>query len=155
MVQHDTRARFSLAIDSGNLEVAYKTCHEELKDKDCYAKLGEEALRQGNHQIVEVSYQKTKTYDKLAFLYMLTGNSGRLEKMLNFAQNKNDVMSRFQIALYLGDIHERIRILAEVGLRKFLIEFLNPSSPRLPRRHLSQHPRNGRASLQLPPREHS
>ncbi len=122
----DTRARFSLALDSGNLEIAYKTCHEELKDRDCYAKLGEEALRQGNHQIVEVSYQKTKSYDKLAFLYMLTGNTNRLEKMLQFAQNKGDVMSRFQIALYLGDVQERIRILAEVGLRKLFTNFSNP-----------------------------
>lgn len=47
----DTRARFSLALDSGNLEVAFRACHDQLKDKECYAKLGEEALRQGNHQV--------------------------------------------------------------------------------------------------------
>jgi len=29
----DKKAKFSLAIDSGNLEVAYKTCFE-LKDKE-------------------------------------------------------------------------------------------------------------------------
>ena len=42
----DPKAKFSLAIDSGNLEVAYKIC-QELKDKDCFQKLAEEALRQG------------------------------------------------------------------------------------------------------------
>lgn len=42
----DPRAKFSLAIDSGNLEVAYKICLE-LKDKDCFRKLAEESLRQG------------------------------------------------------------------------------------------------------------
>lgn len=63
----NTKARFSLALDSGNLEVrgvlldisinfciikqvAFKTCYE-LKDRDCYAQLGEEALRQGNQQV--------------------------------------------------------------------------------------------------------
>ncbi len=35
--------------------------------------------------------------------------------MLLIAQNRNDVMSRFHNALYLGDIQERIRILAEIG----------------------------------------
>lgn len=32
----------------------------KLDDKDCWHKLGVEALRQGNHQIVEMAYQKTK-----------------------------------------------------------------------------------------------
>ena len=116
----DTRARFSLALDSGNLEVAFKTCHEELKDKDCYQQLGEEALRQGNHQIVEVAYQKTRNLEKLSFLYLITGNLPRLEKMLLLAQSRGDVMHRFQIALYTGDVQERIRILAEVGLRNLI-----------------------------------
>lgn len=39
----DQRAKFSLAIDSGNLEVAYKTC-TELKDKELYKRLAKEAL---------------------------------------------------------------------------------------------------------------
>ncbi len=40
----DQKAKFSLAIDSNNLEVAYKTCFE-LKDKETYRKLADEALR--------------------------------------------------------------------------------------------------------------
>jgi Coatomer WD associated region len=32
-----------------------------------------EALRQGNHQIVEFSYQKTKNFERLSFLYLITG----------------------------------------------------------------------------------
>jgi Coatomer WD associated region len=34
-----------------------------------------EALRQGNHQIVEFSYQKTKNFERLSFLYLITGGS--------------------------------------------------------------------------------
>ena len=34
-----------------------------------------EALRQGNHQIVEFSYQKTKNFERLSFLYLITGES--------------------------------------------------------------------------------
>ena len=40
----DKKAKFSLAIDNGNLEVAFKICGE-LKDKELFKKLGEEALR--------------------------------------------------------------------------------------------------------------
>lgn len=112
----DTRARFSLALDSGNLETAFRACHDQIKDKDCYAKLGDEALRQGNHQIVEISYQNTRAYEKLSFLYLVTGNLFKLEKMGQVAQKRGDVMGRFQNALYMGDVEERIRILAETGL---------------------------------------
>ena len=35
------------------------------------------------------------------------------------AQKRGDVMGRFHNALYMGDVEERIRILAETGLRKF------------------------------------
>ena len=111
----NTRARFSLALDSGNLEVAYKTSFE-LKEFECYNKLGEEALRQGNHQIVEVAYQNIRNYEKLSFLYLITGNHEKLNKMLEIAQKRNDVMSRFHNALYIGNVEEKIRILAEVGL---------------------------------------
>ena len=108
------KAKFSLAIDSGNLEVAFKTSNE-LKDKECYMKLGEEALRQGNQQLVEIAYQNSKNFEKLSFFYLITGNLTKLEKMLYIAQNRGDIMSRFQNAIFLGDIHERIRILAETG----------------------------------------
>ena len=114
MVQN-TRARFSLALDSGNLEVAYKTSFE-LKDSECYNKLGEEALRQGNHQIVEVAYQNNRNYEKLSFLYLINGNYEKLNKMLAIAQKRNDIMSRFHNSLYVGNIEEKIRILAEAGL---------------------------------------
>jgi len=112
----DLKARFSLAIDSGNLEVAFETCHDQLKDKESYSTLSEEALRQGNHQIMEIAYQKNRNYEKLSFLYLVTGNLPKLEKMMGIAQKRGDIMSRFQNALFLGDISERVRILAEAGL---------------------------------------
>ena len=37
---------------------------QELDDKETWYRLGVEALRQGNHQIVEFSYQKTKNYER-------------------------------------------------------------------------------------------
>ena len=46
---------------------------QEIDDKDTWHRLGIEALRQGNHQIVEFSYQKTKNFERLSFLYLMTG----------------------------------------------------------------------------------
>jgi coatomer protein complex subunit alpha (xenin) len=39
--------------------------------------------------------------------------------MLKIAELRNDPMSRFQNALYLGDVEERVRLLRDVGQRKF------------------------------------
>lgn len=110
----DERTRFDLAIRCGNIEVALQSA-QELDDKETWYLLGVEALRQGNHQIVEFSYQKTKNFERLSFLYLITGNLEKLGKMLKIAEMRSDVMGRFHNALYLGDIPERFRILQESG----------------------------------------
>mmetsp|Transcript_9474 Transcript_9474/g.21710 ORF Transcript_9474/g.21710 Transcript_9474/m.21710 type:complete len:1277 (+) Transcript_9474:222-4052(+) len=108
----DEKTRFNLAVECGNIEVALQSA-TALEDKDCWHKLGVEALRQGNHQIVEMAYQKTKDFERLSFLYLLTGNTEKLTKMLRIAEMRGDVMGRFHNALYLGDAQERIKVLRE------------------------------------------
>ena len=44
------------------------------------------ALLQGNHQIVEMCYQRTKNFDKLSFLYLITGNLEKLRKMMKIGE---------------------------------------------------------------------
>ena len=88
---------------------------QELDDKDTWARLGVEALRQGNHHIVEFSYQKTKNFERLAFLYLITGNMEKLAKMLKIADMRHDAMGAFHNALYLGDVRERVRLLEDAG----------------------------------------
>jgi coatomer protein complex subunit alpha (xenin) len=91
------------------MNVAY-----ELGD-DAWRQLGIEALRQGNHEVVEMAYQKTKEFERLSFLYLLTGNTDKLRKMLKIAEMRGDVMSRFHNALFLGDAEERVRVLESTG----------------------------------------
>ena len=54
---------------------------QELDEKETWHKLGVEALRQGNHHIVEFAYQKTKNFERLSFLYLITGNTEKLAKL--------------------------------------------------------------------------
>ncbi|CAK0784913.1 hypothetical protein CVIRNUC_008118 [Coccomyxa viridis] len=110
----DERTRFMLAIECGNIEVALRSA-QELDTKETWHRLGMEALRQGNHQIVEYSYQKTKNFERLSFLYLITGNTEKLAKMLKISEMRDDVMGSFHNALYLGDIRERISILEDAG----------------------------------------
>ena len=57
-----------------------------LDDPSCWEKLGEAALLQGNHQVVEMAYQRTKNFDKLSFLYLITGNLEKLRKMMKIGK---------------------------------------------------------------------
>ncbi|VDK23980.1 unnamed protein product [Anisakis simplex] len=79
-----------------------------MDDKAVWEALGEAALMQGNHQMVEMSYQRTKNFQKLAFLYVVTGNMDKLQKMMKIAQIRKDFHGQYETALYLGDIRERI-----------------------------------------------
>ena len=107
-----------------------------LDDKRCWEKLAETALLQGNHQIVEMAYQRTKNFDKLAFLYLITGNFEKLKKMMkigtkilcffyyfikrfDLAEVRKDVSGQFQIAMLLGDVEERVRLLRQCNQSKF------------------------------------
>lgn len=110
----DEKTRFNLALECGNIDIALESA-KVVDDRDCWHRLGTEALRQGNHQVVEMAYQRTKNFERLSFLYLITGNLDKLRKMLKIAEMRNDVMSRFHNALYLGDLQEVAKILSEVG----------------------------------------
>ncbi|RWS09241.1 coatomer subunit alpha-like protein [Dinothrombium tinctorium] len=110
----DEKTRFALALECGNIEVALEAARS-LDDKTCWERLGEAALLQGNHQVVEMAYQRTKNFDKLAFLYVITGNLEKLRKMMKIAEIRKDTSGQFQIALFLGDVLERVKILKNCG----------------------------------------
>ena len=111
----DKSTRFDLAIECGNLDVALETA-EALNVPEVWDRLGAAALRQGNHKIVERAYQRTKNFDKLSFLYLITGNTEKLAKMAVIAEKRGDSLSRFHNALYLGNAETRASVLQDVGL---------------------------------------
>jgi coatomer protein complex subunit alpha (xenin) len=120
----DFKTRFRLALACGNIEIAMETVDKLGQDEgesmqqlahDCWRQLGVEALRQGNHQVVEKAAQMTKDFDRLSFLYLVIGNTNKLRKMLKIAEYRKDVMSRFHNSLYLGDIGERVQVLESTG----------------------------------------
>lgn len=110
----DEKTRFGLALECGNIEVALEAA-KSLDDKESWDRLGQAALMQGNHQVVEMCYQRTKNFDKLSFLYLITGNLEKLKKMNKIAEIRKDVSAQYQGALLLGDVKERISILKNCG----------------------------------------
>lgn len=111
----DPQTRFELALECGNLEVAVEMARE-LDRPNLWSRLGAEALAHGNHQTVEMTYQKQRQFDKLSFLYLATGDSEKLSRMAKIAEHRGDFTSRFQNAIYRGDVEDRIQMFKEVDL---------------------------------------
>ncbi|XP_003387772.1 PREDICTED: coatomer subunit alpha-like [Amphimedon queenslandica] len=110
----DEKTRFALALECGNIDIALEAART-MDDKQCWERLAEAALAVGNHQIVEMSYQRTKNFDRLTFLYLITGNIEKLKKMMKIAEVRKDISSHYQSALLLGDVEERVKVLKMAG----------------------------------------
>jgi coatomer protein complex subunit alpha (xenin) len=111
----EPQTRFELAIECGNLSVAVETART-LDKPAVWAALGQAALAQGNIQIIELAYQKQKNFEKLSFLYLITGDTAKLERMGKIAQHRGDYGSEFQNSLWTGNVESRIRLFKEMDL---------------------------------------
>ncbi|CAO2654455.1 Nn.00g111880.m01.CDS01 [Neocucurbitaria sp. VM-36] len=111
----DPQTRFELAIECGNLDVAVEMA-KQLDRPKLWQRLSTEALAHGNHSTVEMTYQKLRNFDKLSFLYLATGDQDKLKRMAKIAEHRGDMTARFQNALYLGDVQNRIEMFQELDL---------------------------------------
>ncbi|CAL8577546.1 hypothetical protein XPA_003370 [Xanthoria parietina] len=111
----DPQTRFELAIECGNLDVAVEMA-KQLDRPKLWTRLGTEALSHGNHQTVEMAYQKLRSFDKLSFLYLSTGDQEKLARMAKIAEHRGDFTSRFQNALYMGDVESRVQLFKDIDL---------------------------------------
>ena len=111
----DPQTRFELAIECGNLDVAVEMA-KQLDRPKLWQRLGTEALAHGNHQVVEMTYQKMRNFDKLSFLYLCTGDKDKLARMAKIAEHRGDVSSWFQNTLFLGDVNNRIQMYKDLDL---------------------------------------
>lgn len=120
----DPQTKFDLAIECGNLEVALEQANE-IQKPAVWKILGDEAMAQGNHKIAELVYQKLGQFDKLAFLYLITGNLKNLEKMETIAAHRGDVNARFTANIYLNNVSNRVQLLREAGMNPLACSLAN------------------------------
>ncbi len=111
----DPETRFDLAIECHNLDVALSEA-KKINTKPVWEKLGKEALTQGNTQIVELVYQQLHLLDKLSFLYLTVGETGKLSKMAAIAENRQDYGSLITNSIYLGDVERKIQTYLATGM---------------------------------------
>lgn len=111
----DPETRFDLALECGNLQVALDQA-KILNNNSIWEKLAEEALNQGNLEIVEFVYQQLYLFDKLSFLYLYKGDSDKLSKMAAIAEHRGNLSSLVQNTFYNNDIKKRCQVYIQGGM---------------------------------------
>lgn len=110
----DPQTRFDLALEYGNLDVSLEEARK-IGNKAVWARLGKEALKQGNTELVELAYQNTEQLDKLSFLYLLKGDLVKLSKMQDIAEQRNDVASLILNTIYSDSVDKRAAVFENAG----------------------------------------
>lgn len=110
----DPQVRFDLAIESGNLTVALQEA-KKLNNAVSWEKLNNEALTQGNTTMSEMIYQTQNAFDRLSFLYLLTGDNNKLAKMETIAESRGDTLSMVLNSVYNNSMSARARVFAQSG----------------------------------------
>lgn len=111
----DPETRFELALECSNLQVALEQA-KILNNNTIWEKLGDEALNQGNFEVVEFVYQQLHLFDKLSFLYTYKGDKERLSKMSTIAEHRGDYSALVQNTLYNNDIKKRCEVYIQGGM---------------------------------------
>lgn len=111
----DPETRFELALECSNIQVALEQA-KVLNNPKIWEKLGEEALNQGNVEVVEFVYQQLHLFEKLSFLYLYRGDNDRLSKMATIAENRGDYSALIQNTLYNNDIKKRCQVYIQGGM---------------------------------------
>lgn len=110
----DPETRFDLALECGDLQTAEVEANK-LKNNGIWERLGQEALNQGNVELVERIYQQLQLFDKLSFLYLYKGDTERLGKMSLIANARSNLSSLVQNTLYNNDALTRIDAYIKAG----------------------------------------
>lgn len=109
----DPQTKFDLAVECGDLAVATEQAKTLGPAADSI--LARVALEQGNHDVLEGVYQRQMALGKLAMLYLVTGNRGRLQRLEQVAEHRGDPALRFQTSLFSGSVEQRVALLHEMG----------------------------------------
>lgn len=110
----DPETRFDLALECGDLQTAEVEANK-LKNNGIWERLGQEALNQGNVELVERIYQQLQLFDKLSFLYLYKGDTERLGKMSLIANARSNLSSLVQNTLYNNDALTRVDAYIKAG----------------------------------------
>lgn len=110
----DPAVRFSLAVKLFDVELAFESA-EQLNTPAHWDKVAEMALLAGRLGMVETAYQRARNFSRLKFLYVITGEYTKLEKLGRIFGVRREMSNQLEVALVLGDVEEQVDLLNRSG----------------------------------------
>ena len=89
-------------MESNDLEAAFVAAGE-VNEEATWLKVGELSLLNGNLEVAELSYQRGRHYEKLMFLYLITGQRDKLTKLARIFRVRGEISSLVQVGLITRD----------------------------------------------------
>eukprot|EP00092_Neocalanus_flemingeri_P036104 GFUD01039308.1.p1 GENE.GFUD01039308.1~~GFUD01039308.1.p1 ORF type:complete len:712 (+),score=283.13 GFUD01039308.1:109-2136(+) len=123
----DPLSIFCLAMESNDLSSALAAA-KTVDTQDTWDKLANLALLNGDLAIAEVSYQKSRSFTRLMFLYLVTGQRDKLNKLARIMRVKGDLSGVYQVHLITGNRQEGAELL-ELGGQKQLAGLMRSQEP--------------------------
>ncbi|KAI9149696.1 hypothetical protein H9P43_009873 [Blastocladiella emersonii ATCC 22665] len=108
----DPPTRLDLALECGQLDAAREAA-DVINQPAAWHRLAKEAMRQGNVLLAEHAMQRVQNMQGLSLLYLATGQTDKLAKMMAIARHRNDPLAIMHNAVLLGHVEERVRVLIE------------------------------------------
>lgn len=106
----DPFVRFSLAVELHDLDLAVDSAHQ-LDSKDHWNKVAEMAMLSGKLTVGETAYQKAKNFAGLKFLYTVSGQYKKLEKLARIFSVRGEICSAYEAYLILGNVRAQADLL--------------------------------------------
>ena len=111
----DPATRFELALECADLDAALVAA-KHLDRLQSWNSLADEALMMGNFLIAEECLLRTDNTSRLSFIYLITGNTAKLQALTDDAHVHGDADLRLQNDLVIGDNVDLANALVEAGI---------------------------------------
>lgn len=114
MVSNDPEHRFDLALQLGDLKIAY-TIAKEAESEQKWKQLAEIATRKCEFGLAQECLHKAEDYGSLVLLASATGNANMMHKMAESSKEKGQNNISFLSYFVLGKLEECLELLIETN----------------------------------------
>ena len=111
----DPKTRIDLLLECNDLDGALQEAQNFEDNREVWSRVLQDALDCGNLEVAEKIYQKVEDFDRLSFLYLVTGNFKKLRLMKAIAKQRLDTARVISNSLLVDGVETKSRLFKEFG----------------------------------------
>lgn len=111
----DPQTRIDLLLECNDLDAALQVAQKLNDNREVLSKVLQYALDCGNLEVAEKVYQRVDDFDRLSFLYLMTGNFENLRLMKVIANQRHDTSRVISNSLFVDGAEAKSLLFKEFG----------------------------------------